>query len=346
MPPLLLQKPHAKSKAKDHSHHLERRLQQWKLGNLYDLLTEGKTIQNKIINSNLKVSDDIPRTFAKYMMEGKVKRALQLLSTTESGGGVLNATDEIKSKVREKHPERKEPDPSALLSPADFMEVPHHPVVYDQIGGDLIHKIILQMHGATGPSGMDACTWKRICSSFVLASSDLREAIAATARRLCSSVVDPSSVSSLMAGRLVALDKCPGIRPIGIGETLRRLISRTVAHILKEDIKQAADPLQLSAGHESGCEAAIHALNEIFSSSDIDGALLIDASNAFNNLNREVALRNISVLCPSLATILINTYQSDIQMFIGGETILSKEGTTQGDPLAMAMFAIASAPLI
>jgi hypothetical protein len=47
-----------------------------------------------------------------------------------------------------------------------------------------------------------------------------------------------------------------------------------------------------------------------------------------------------------LATILINTYQSDIQMFIGGETILSKEGTTQGDPLAMAMFAIASAPLI
>ena len=35
--------------------------------------------------------------------------------------------------------------------------------------------------------------------------------------------------------------------------------------------------------------------------------LLINASNAFNSLNRETALHNIQRLCPSLATALINT---------------------------------------
>ena len=91
---------------------------------------------------------------------------------------------------------------------------------------------------------------------------------------------------------------------------------------------------------------AIHAMNDILLDSPNDAVILVDATNAFNNLNREVALHNISVVCPSLATILINIYRSDVQMFISGETILLQEGKTQGDPLAMAMYAIASAPLI
>ena len=43
---------------------------------------------------------------------------------------------------------------------------------------------------------------------------------------------------------------------------------------------------------------------------------------------------------------LINTYREKAQLFIDGETLLSQEGTIQGDPLAMAMYAIAITPLI
>ena len=47
-----------------------------------------------------------------------------------------------------------------------------------------------------------------------------------------------------------------------------------------------------------------------------------------------------------LAPILVNTYRQDAFLFTGGHTIFSSEGTTQGDPLAMAMYAIGTLPLI
>ena len=59
-----------------------------------------------------------------------------------------------------------------------------------------------------------------------------------------------------------------------------------------------------------------------------------------------MALRNVRHLCPSLATILINTYRSDVNLFIENDTIFSSEGVTEGDPLAMAMYAISTIPLI
>ena len=74
--------------------------------------------------------------------------------------------------------------------------------------------------------------------------------------------------------------------------------------------------------------------------------LLVDASNAFNSLNREAAIRNDRVYCPILAPMLTNTYRTPSRLFIDGDHILSQEGTTQGDPLAMAMYAIGTLPLI
>ena len=112
------------------------------------------------------------------------------------------------------------------------------------------------------------------------------------------------------------------------------------------EIQQAAGSLQLCAGQPSGCEAAIHALRHIFDDATTQAALLVDASNAFNNLNRQLALANIASICPAFSRILINTYRNNAKLFVGGETILSQEGTTQGDPLAMAMYALALVPMI
>ena len=87
--------------------------------------------------------------------------------------------------------------------------------------------------------------------------------------------------------------------------------------------------------------------NIIFEADETDAALLVDASNAFNSLNRAAALNNIRVLCPLIATYVTNTYRVPARLFVvGGSELKSAEGTTQGDPLAMSMYAISLQPLI
>ena len=94
-------------------------------------------------------------------------------------------------------------------------------------------------------------------------------------------------------------------------------------------------PLQLSAGQAGGCEAACHAMREIFEADDCEGVLLIDATNAFNCLNRATALANIRYLCPEFSVYIINTYRVPCKLFLpDGTHILSKEGSTQGDNCA------------
>ena len=79
--------------------------------------------------------------------------------------------------------------------------------------------------------------------------------------------------------------------------------------VVKADVVVATGPVQLCAGIEGGSEAAVHTLQELFAAEETEAVLLVDATNAFNNLNRKVALFNIQFLCPAISKILINCYQ-------------------------------------
>ena len=88
----------------------------------------------------------------------------------------------------------------------------------------------------------------------------------------------------------------------------------------------AAVSSQVCAGMEGGCDAAVHAVYDVFSHEDTEEILIVDAANAFNSLNRKATLHNMKFICPALATILTNTYQSQTRMFVsgGGEVLLSE----------------------
>ena len=93
------------------------------------------------------------------------------------------------------------------------------------------------------------------------------------------------------------------------------------------------------------CEAVVHAMSDIFQEETTDALLLMDADNAFNSLCPTVLLHNIQYLCPPMSVYIRNCYDVPSRLFLfGGTEILSSEGTTQGDSLAMPVYAIVITP--
>ena len=223
-------------------------------------------------------------------------------------------------------------------------------ILYQEIDGEMIKEAALRTKGWGGPSGIDANGFKRILASksFKKSSSNLCDALATLTKRLCTEYVDPGSIEAIIANRLIPLDKGEGaVRPIGVGEVIRRIIGKCVTKVTKREVMDASGSLQVCAGQKSGSEAAIHAMREIFEADETDAALLIDASNAFNSLNRAAALHNVRVICPAIAIYVINTYRAPARLsVVGGKELESSEGTTQGDPLAMSLYAVSLQPLI
>ena len=317
LPSVILQKPSATSKTKEHSVAIERRLALWRQGDLSMLMQEIRFIQDRFVNSKRARSfEDISRILAKLVFQGKLTAAIKLLDK-ENSWGLLNLSDEVLAQLKEKRPVPAEIEGECLLhGPVDLIP----PGIFDLNNEQRILDSALKTKGSAGPSGMDAELYRRIlCSkNFAAEGKTLREKIATLTRNLyLSSITRPSLLEGYTACRLVPLDK-------------------TTSAMFKEEIKEVVGPLQVCAGHSAGSEAAIHAMNQVFNKEGADGVLLIDATNAFNQMNRTVGIHNIGITCKEITLYTINTYRSPSRLFIsGGGEISSQMGTTQGDPLAM-----------
>ena len=271
------------------------------------------------------------------MVQGKVNAALKLLNNS-NGSGVLPLSPETIKDLQEKHPNSSPIDESMLIEG----ELPFvDPEIFNNIDEDKIYRAALKTKEACGPSGLDADGWRRILASkhFGTVGSDFRSTLASFARTFCRREVEIimlsdskqySNIEAYTACRLIRLDKNPGVRPIGVGEVLRRIVGKSIMSVIKPEVVESAGSLQLCAGQPAGCEAAVHALTKIFGEEETDGLLLVDASNAFNSLNRKVLLHNIKYICPPMATYIRNCYVIPSRLFVtGGLEIKSAEGTTQ-----------------
>ena len=231
-------------------------------------------------------------------------------------------------------------------------------MIFEGITADKVARIAKNMNGSGGPTLVDTDTWKDIlCSkAFGNKSEELCQSIAELARKLCTEQIHPDCLVEYNACRLVPLDKgltkemTPGVRPIGIGEVLKRIVGKLLIGVIKEDIIEAVGPLQTYSGLKGGIEAAIYAMRRTYEDNATEALLLVDAENAFNFLNRKVALQNIKQICPPLYLYLSNTYQTPAKLIIQGDKmhdiITSEEGCIQGDVPATALYGLGMKTLI
>ena len=251
-----------------------------------------------------------------------MRSALRLLSEPENGqvlslDEVLLDGSTVRDVLKQKHPPAAAVQDKALVE-RSTPSPPHvHAVIFDKIDSLVVRTAALhsQLKAVLAHLSLMPLTGVGCARCFTVTQKKLWFAIAGVARRLCTDFVDPELIQPLNACRLIPLVKNPGVRPIGVCQTLRRILGKVILRVVGPYIRQEVGTSQLCAGQRSGCEPAVHDVTRLFEENDsAKGVLLVDASDTFNSLNQGVMLGNIRELRPAFSTCVTNFYLSSVSL--------------------------------
>jgi len=299
------------------------------------------------------------RRFNQLMNQGEIRKAVRYITDREQHS-VLHPHEQdtnpknhgktVLEALQDKHPEHKcNIDVSGLPVYKNVPAIPKH-----QVPQETVVMAAKKLHGASGLGGVDSPMLKTWLLRYKQSSVKLQQAIATFAQWIANEIVPWAAIRSLMANRLVALDKNPGVRPIGIGSSWRRLLAKILLLLAGESATEACGADQVCAGLQSGIEGAIHAAAAVWKEHANEpefGFLCVDARNAFNELNRTTMLWVVRHEWPAGCVFTFNCYRHYARLVIrenSGKavTIFSRAGVTQGDPISMILYGVTTTPLI
>jgi len=152
----------------------------------------------------------------------------------------------------------------------------------------------------------------------------------------------PTAVQPIFFGaRLIPLKKKDGgLRPIAVGNTLRRLVSKIVCNKARGLVNELL-PFQYGFGVRQGGEACIHAARRFLTENPTSCLLKIDFKNAFNCVSRAAFLEAIAIHLPGAFNYIKLAYDNPSTLLCQTECLESAEGAQQGDPLGPLLFCLA-----
>ena len=199
-----------------------------------------------------------------FQLEGKIRSATRFLTERTEGGGVMDPNESagkpqgksVMEVLLSKHPDQQIPDEAA------FIQCEELPIFLDvEITATYIERVAHKLSGGAGPSGFTSSQLQDLLLKYGNHSAEVREAFSALSRRLANTVVPWEDIRAMKAKRLIALNKLPGVRPIGVGEVADRFLGKIMAYVTGDDVRNECNNDQLCSGIKGGIEGAIHAVS-------------------------------------------------------------------------------------
>ena len=111
--------------------------------------------------------------------------------------------------------------------------------------------VAFNISGAVGVLGAEAVEPNNWILCFGCVSKEFRVVVANLVNWMADSSPPWAAYRALMACHLIALDKRPGVHPVGIRGALRQSIAKLVMRAARDQANTACGILQLCAGHEA-----------------------------------------------------------------------------------------------
>jgi hypothetical protein len=297
--------------------------------------------------SDLPVDDQVrARRCEKLVAQGRIGDAIEALVSDDVS--VSEATVEQIARLQAKHPPRQ------MSSFHDEERENPGPNTEVLIERECLVECIRSFKKGTSP-GRSACSALHLLRALECPDEETAENFTSALLSLIlylarGDIPDPLRLF-ITGARLVGIPKKnDDLRPIAIGETLRRLTAKC---LLKQNYGVIsgffAPHGQMGLCTPGGLEAIVHSVRAWTHERQNDPSLVclkVDLSNAFNNVSRDFFLREVDLHFPSIAPYAHLCYDKTSYLTIGSASISSEEGCQQGDPLGPFLFCLALQELV